>query len=385
LQPVNQPALYNACTQTSSTSKALTSSLEANTVQLEAQNNITLTGAKITANTASLTAIDGQVSLVAAQTTQTTQSAYSSQGSSIGVGIQQGKGVQLTLSANQSEGTQNSQSTQHKETVIKAQNLTLNSGTDTVLTGAVLQADRITGTIGGDLIIRFQQDTNTYTSESESAGFSVGIPLLPGAGGGTASLSINASQAKDDANFQALQNNLSEEQVQIAQESVQASQILGNVAPKLVESFSQGKLDDANDLEEQAARLEEINPEEAQQLLNKANEIRNDWGEDGEARKIVGAVANGLIIGNVSEALQSTAVSMLGQDVAEAIGNAAENNALFLIPIAVALINAIDVGLTAKDAYDLAEAIDAGDEEEANRLATEFAINAVLSVTCEDK
>jgi archaellum component FlaG (FlaF/FlaG flagellin family) len=76
---------------------------------------------------------------------------------------------------------------------------------------------------------------------------------------------------------------------------------------------------------------------------------------------------------------------MLGQDVAEAIGNAAENNALFLIPIAVALIKAIDVGLTAKDAYDLAEAIDAGDEEEANRLATEFAINAVLSVTCEDK
>jgi len=269
LQPVNQPALYNACTQTSSTSKALTSSLEANTVQLEAQNNITLTGAEITANTASLTAIDGQVSLVAAQTTQTTQSAYSSQGSSIGVGIQQGKGVQLTLSANQSEGTQNSQSTQHKETVIKAQNLTLNSGTDTVLTGAVLQADRITGTIGGDLIIRFQQDTNTYTSESESAGFSVGIPLLPGAGGGTASLSINASQAKDDANFQALQNNLSEEQVQHAQESVQASQILGNVAPKLVESFSQGKLDDANDLEEQAARLEEINQEEAQQLLNR--------------------------------------------------------------------------------------------------------------------
>jgi hypothetical protein len=54
---------------------------------------------------------------------------------------------------------------------------------------------------------------------------------------------------------------------------------------------------------------------------------------------------------------------MLGQDVAEAIGNAAENNALFLIPIAVALIKAIDVGLTAKDAYDLAEAIGAGDEK----------------------
>ena len=252
------------------------------------------------------------------------------------------------------------------------------------------------------------------------------------------------------------------------------------------ESFAQGKLDDANNLEEQAVQLEETNPEEAQQLLNKANQIRNNWGEDGEARKIVGAVANGLIIGNVSEALQNTAVSMLGQDLAEAIGNAArdgsinqatqliahaalgcglasasgsncgtgatsgvtgelvgyyvrqdienklasgnvsgedldrwnkegvdlakfaggvsallannanandlnagintagnaaENNALFLIPIAVALIKAIDVGLTAKDAYDLAEAIDAGDEEEASRLATEFAINAGLSAT----
>jgi len=171
-------------TQTSTTSTALTSSLEANTVQLEAQNNISLTGAEITANTASLTAIDGQVSLVAAQNTQTTQSESSSQGSSIGLGISK-KGVQLTISANQAEGTQNSQSTQNKETVIKAQNLTLNSGTDTVLTGAVLQADRITGTIGGDLIISSQQDTSTYTSDSKSAGFSVGIPLP----GGTASLS----------------------------------------------------------------------------------------------------------------------------------------------------------------------------------------------------
>ena len=80
--------------------------------------------------------------------------------------------------------------------------------------------------------------------------------VLTGAGGGTASLSINASQTQADANFQALQNNFSEEQLQIAQESVQASQILGNVAPKLVESFAQGKLDDANNLEEQAARLE---------------------------------------------------------------------------------------------------------------------------------
>ena len=74
-----------------------------------------------------------------------------------------------------------------------------------MLTGAVLQADRIEGTIGGDLIISSQQDTSTYTSDSESVGVSVGIPLLPGAGAGTASLSVNASQAQADANFQAVQ------------------------------------------------------------------------------------------------------------------------------------------------------------------------------------
>ena len=187
--------------QTSSTSTALTSRLEANTVQLEAQNNITLRGADIIAKTATLKAIDGKVSLLSAQTTQTTQSESSSQGSSIGVGISGEKGTQLTISANQAQGTQNSQSTQNQETVINAQNLTLSSGTDTVLKGAVLQADRIEGTIAGDLTISSQQDTSTYTSDSKSAGVSVGIPVV----GGTASLSGNASQAQADANFQAVQ------------------------------------------------------------------------------------------------------------------------------------------------------------------------------------
>jgi len=73
--------------QTSGTSTALTSSLEANTVQLEAQNDISLIGAEIIADTATINAIDGQLSLLAAQNTQTTQSQSSSQGSSIGVGI----------------------------------------------------------------------------------------------------------------------------------------------------------------------------------------------------------------------------------------------------------------------------------------------------------
>lgn len=60
------------------------------------------------------------------QQTSASQSQSSSQGSSIGVGISE-KFTQLTISTNQSEGSQNSQSTQNKETTIKAQNRTLSS------------------------------------------------------------------------------------------------------------------------------------------------------------------------------------------------------------------------------------------------------------------
>ena len=482
--------------QTSSTSDALTSSLEANTVQLEAQNDISLIGAEIIADTATINAIDGQLSLLAAQNTQTSQSQSSSQGSSIGVGISN-NGAQFTISANQSTGSQNSQSTQHQETVIDAQNLTLSSGTDTVLTGAVVQADRIEGTIGGDLIISSQQDTSTYTSDSESKGVSVGLPI----GAGTGSLSINASQTQADANFeavqeqtgvfagadgsnltvagtttlnagaiastadssknqlitddleistldntsefdiqsqsvslstsggnragqadesgsqsnttqavladgniqinqkpdfdpektqgltqdandnQALQNNFSEEQVQIAQESVQASQILGNVAPKIVGDIAQTKVDEAAQLALQADQ--ETDPIKSQQLKQQAQKLLTNWGEGGDLRVALHTLT-GLANGDLTGAAASFATAKTIPEIAKALDEAGYEGAekdTILLAISAAIGSVADgaqgaintVGQTANNYLK---------HEEAMRK-TELQL-ALSSIGCED-
>ncbi|SFM21373.1 filamentous hemagglutinin, partial [Desulfomicrobium norvegicum] len=54
-------------------------------------------------------------------------------------------------------------------------------------------------------------------------------------------------------------------------------------------------------------------------------------------------------------------------------GNAAENNAFFVIPV---LLEFMDKGLQAYDAYRLAKAIDAGDTDEAADIASEIALGA---------
>jgi len=299
----------------------------------------------------------------------------------------------------------------------------------------VVQADRIEGTIGGDLVISSQQDSSTYTSDSKSAGVSIGIPLP----GGTASLSVNASQAQADANFQAvqeqtglfageegfdltvqgtttlnagaidstadssknqlitddleistldntsefdiqsqslslstsggnsagqadeagsqsnttqavladgniqinqkpdfdpektqgltqdandnqaLQNNFSEEQVQIAQESVQASQILGNVAPKIVGDIAQTKVDEAAQLALEADQ--ETDPIKSQQLKQQAQKLLTHWGEGGDLRVALHTLT-GLANGDLTGAAASFATAKTIPEIAKALDEA---------------------------------------------------------------
>ena len=299
----------------------------------------------------------------------------------------------------------------------------------------MVQADRIEGTIGGDLVISSQQDSSTYTSDSKSAGVSIGIPLP----GGTASLSVNASQAQADANFQAvqeqtglfageegfdltvqgtttlnagaidstadssknqlitddleistldntsefdiqsqslslstsggnsagqadeagsqsnttqavladgniqinqkpdfdpektqgltqdandnqaLQNNFSEEQVQIAQESVQASQILGNVAPKIVGDIAQTKVDEAAQLALEADQ--ETDPIKSQQLKQQAQKLLTHWGEGGDLRVALHTLT-GLANGDLTGAAASFATAKTIPEIAKALDEA---------------------------------------------------------------
>ena len=82
---------------------------------------------------------------------------------------------------------------------------------------------------------------------------------------------------------------------------------------------------------------------------------------------------------NLSALSAGMTAALLGKDVDTAglTGkNAADNNALFMIPIALGLLEVADKALQAKDVFDLAKAISEGRTEEAAALASGLALGA---------
>ena len=93
------------------------------------------------------------------------------------------------------------------------------------------------------------------------------------------------------------------------------------------------------------------------------------WVAQGvDLARLAGGVGAWLATG---EAGAGAAALQGGAQVAE---NAARHNALFLIPLVWAILEIADKALTLKDAYDLAKAMRAGDEEKARELSTSLAI-----------
>ncbi|MGR9320832.1 hemagglutinin repeat-containing protein (plasmid) [Rhizobium leguminosarum] len=127
------------------------------------------------------------IKLESAQATSETdsdsKSANASFGVNAGIGLQ-GVGVGVTggAGAGMSKSDANS-TTQVNSHVTGRGNITINSGNDTTLKGAVVSGDTIKADIGGDLSIISAPDTGSSANSSASAGFSlsgmVGGNLLP--------------------------------------------------------------------------------------------------------------------------------------------------------------------------------------------------------------
>ncbi|WP_431322670.1 hemagglutinin repeat-containing protein [Rhizobium sp. YTU87027] len=127
-------------------------------------------------------------------TSTTSTSGGASFGTSAGVGI---KGVSggLTGSASASAGKSNADgTTQVNSHVNGTGDVTLESGNDTRLAGAVVSGDTVTANVGGDLTILSVPDTGASSNHSVSGGFSLGGgQLLSGVqiGGGSGSGETN--------------------------------------------------------------------------------------------------------------------------------------------------------------------------------------------------
>ena len=141
---------------------------------MQDKGNIVAVGETIRGKAVALEA-SKDISLLAATNTSEKRVAYDSKGWSIGANLSVNGGGLLGLDANYNQGMErgNTFKTTHTSTVIQADQVNLHSGKDTTIAGSKVYGDSVTAEVGGNLMIKSLQDTETYRGKSKSAGFSV--------------------------------------------------------------------------------------------------------------------------------------------------------------------------------------------------------------------
>jgi filamentous hemagglutinin len=146
---------------------------------------------------------DGDINLLSAQNTATQNSTNANSGWSVGVGFNLGQknGFTLDLAANAGKGNANGDDVTQTNTQVKAGNAVhLDSAGDTTIKGAVVAANQVQATVGGNLTLESVQDTSTFTSKQTNA--SVGVSLcIPPFCFGASSGSGSFSQQKMDSDY----------------------------------------------------------------------------------------------------------------------------------------------------------------------------------------
>ena len=140
-----------------------------------------------------------KINLESVQDTYTNRADNKNSGGSIGAFIGangNSYGVGFEASVQKGKGWENSDSVTQRNTVLNSDHLTLNSGGDTNIKGAVVNAKRLDGNIAGDLNLESRQDTNHYDSKQVQANASGSFTWGTGGGG-----SVNVSQNKAKVNY----------------------------------------------------------------------------------------------------------------------------------------------------------------------------------------
>ena len=170
--------------------------------------DIHVKGSDITAiaGDAVLNAVNGNILLEAAENSYSQHSDSSGTSGSIGVGISLGKGqgkngLTLNITAAAMQDKADGEGTTWTNTHITAGNaVTLTSGGDTTLKGAVVSGKQVIADVGGSLTIASLQHTDRYDENSEHAGASVSIPLYYG----NYAFSANAGAIRINSNYRSV-------------------------------------------------------------------------------------------------------------------------------------------------------------------------------------
>jgi filamentous hemagglutinin len=164
-------------------------------------SNILVRGSQIDAGKNVSLAADNNITLEAAANTKKESSTSRSSNASIGVGVSFGEtnGITLEVAAGSQSGRDNGTDGAWTNTTVKAgQLVSINSGGDTTVRGAIVSGKRIEADVGGNLRIETLQDTSTYHSDSSGGGFSGSFCIYACYGG---SVSVGANNMHGDGDF----------------------------------------------------------------------------------------------------------------------------------------------------------------------------------------
>lgn len=168
-----------------------------------ADSNINVIGSNLSAGNSAALLADGNINLQAAQNTDSQNSTNSGSSGSIGVtfGVGQQNGFSIQAGVSATKGNGNGSDTTYTNTHVSAGNtLTLQSGGDTNLVGAVAGGGQVVADVGGNLNIQSLQDTSHYDSKQTSGGVSVSV-CVPPICYGSSSASASFNQQKLNSNY----------------------------------------------------------------------------------------------------------------------------------------------------------------------------------------
>ncbi|WP_241163304.1 hemagglutinin repeat-containing protein [Ralstonia solanacearum] len=145
-------------------------------------SDINVVGSTVSSGKSTLLTAEGDVNLQAAQSASSQHSTNSGASAALGVSISGGSqtGIALTASVSGSRGHADGDSTTWTNTNVSAGNtLTIQSGGDTNLKGAVASGQQVVANVGGNLNVESLQNTDHYDSKQQSAGVSVSVCVPP--------------------------------------------------------------------------------------------------------------------------------------------------------------------------------------------------------------
>jgi len=162
-------------------------------------------GSALTAGRHLTLTADDEIKLLAAANTSDQKSSSKNSSASLGIGFalggtQNGFTIQAGVSSGRGKANGNDLTWSNSQ-LAAGKTLTLESGGDTTLRGAVARGEQVVADIGGNLAIESLQDTSTYDSQQKSLGASVSLCIPPFCVGAASTGSVSASNSKIESDY----------------------------------------------------------------------------------------------------------------------------------------------------------------------------------------